>query len=432
MKDLHKVTALSLEKLRENGADMAQCSATYAERQEFTAELGEFSLLRTLFDTSLSLTGFQEHRKGTASLNRLDEDAIAAGAAECMASAKAADPDEAWNLAPAQAPETFHSGIEEPDLEAFFARLRELIGDIKAKYPAIRLLQVIATAIRQESVYRNSNGVCWTGKAGGYSLSLEYNAMDGEETTSFFYTTSVFDDLSRPLLELDGVDGALADTVRQLHPTPLEGKFIGTVILTPDCLNDMLSSIVGNFLSDTVILSGTSPWRDKLGQQVADERISLCVPIDDPRIVFPDYWTGEGYKAENQTYIEKGVLKAFCLSDYVSRKTGEKRAVNSSDSYVLAPGDVPLADLIAGVERGLLVGRFSGGSPAGNGEFSGVAKNSFLIENGKVTRPLVETMISGNLADLLGNVRGISREVIRNGMTVLPWLASDGVNISGK
>ena len=52
------------------------------------------------------------------------------------------------------------------------------------------------------------------------------------------------------------------------------------------------------------------------------------------------------------------------------------------------------------VERGVLLGRFSGGSPSPSGDFSGVAKNSFLIENIDATiiaqapkmRPYIDTM----------------------------------------
>ena len=88
--------------------------------------------------------------------------------------------------------------------------------------------------------------------------------------------------------------------------------------------------------------------------------------------------------------------------------------------------------LIKNTEKGILVCRVSGGQPAGNGDFSGVAKNSFLIENGKITKPVLETMISGNLADMLNNIVDISKEVAMDGSTVFPWVAFDGVTVSGK
>jgi len=61
-----------------------------------------------------------------------------------------------------------------------------------------------------------------------------------------------------------------------------------------------------------------------------------------------------------------------------------------------------------------------------------VSKNAFLIKNGQVTHAVSETMISGNLAGMLNNVRGISSEVFKDGGSVLPYLAVDGITISGK
>ena len=76
--------------------------------------------------------------------------------------------------------------------------------------------------------------------------------------------------------------------------------------------------------------------------------------------------------------------------------------------------------------------RFSGGQPAPSGEFSGVAKNSFLIENGKITGALTETMISGCGPDMLNSIRDISSELLKDGSVSLPYIAFDGVTISGK
>ena len=88
--------------------------------------------------------------------------------------------------------------------------------------------------------------------------------------------------------------------------------------------------------------------------------------------------------------------------------------------------------MIASVKNGLIVGGFSGGEPGANGEFSGVAKNSFLIENGKIGPALSETMISGNMADMLNRLRAVSSEQVADGMMVLPYMAFDGITISGK
>ena len=72
--------------------------------------------------------------------------------------------------------------------------------------------------------------------------------------------------------------------------------------------------------------------------------------------------------------------------------------------------------MIAGIDKGLIVNRFSGGQPSSNGDFSGVAKNSFLIEDGKVSSAVSETMISGNIIDMLNNIVAISKEQTTDGL----------------
>ena len=131
-------------------------------------------------------------------------------------------------------------------------------------------------------------------------------------------------------------------------------------------------------------------------------------------------------------FIKDGKLQSFLLSQYVANKTGNKRAPNTSFSLIIEGGETPLEEMIKKVKKGIIVGRFSGGSPGANGEFSGVAKNGFMIEDGKITSALSETMISGNLADMLNNLVDISKETLEDGNMVVPYMAFDGITVSGK
>ena len=67
-----------------------------------------------------------------------------------------------------------------------------------------------------------------------------------------------------------------------------------------------------------------------------------------------------------------------------------------------------MEDMIKEIDKGILLCRFSGGSPSDNGDFSGVAKNSFYIENGEVQYPISETMVSGNIVDMFQKVKHIT------------------------
>jgi PmbA protein len=73
----------------------------------------------------------------------------------------------------------------------------------------------------------------------------------------------------------------------------------------------------------------------------------------------------------------------------------------------------------------------SAGNPSENGDFSGVAKNSYLIEDGQIRMPVSETMIAGNIAQTLIDISAISKEFVDFGTALMPWVKTSGVTISG-
>jgi len=242
-----------------------------------------------------------------------------------------------------------------------------------------------------------------------------------------------FGSLDTPLIELGSLDQDLAFISGQVHTVPSSDKYQGVMVLTPACLESFLYDILGTFVDDSVILDGTSIWRDRLNQRVADPSFSLSLAPHHPDVLGGERFTPEGYLSEDYDLIRDGILTSFRLSDYTARKTGLERSRNNAyGHFIVSPGDRPVDAIIAGIDRGILVGRFSGGNPGTSGDFSGVAKNTYLIEGGVVKEALSETMVTGNLADLLMNIRAISSERVRDGSSVLPFMAFDGVIISGK
>lgn len=432
MHDLNRIADNALNALTSAGADVAQCIARFTETHEFNVDGGVFSLFRTLFDNALTLTALCDSKKGTVAINRFDDEAIAAAAANCISIANTGESDPAWEFAPLKENKSFTSGSPEPELDLLFDRTKELLDTISARHPKILMEQMIVTHKKRHTVYKNTNGVCFENLDGDYQIDLMFSGHEGEKASSFFGSGVCTDRLDRPFIELGSLEEDLTNIEKQIETTPLEGKFEGVAVFPPSSLSSFLYTILGNFANDTTILDGTSPWKNKLGERVADECVTLWAAPLHESVVCGQRFTEQGYESEDYPIIENGILKNFMISPYVANKTGLTRAKNSSSALVMTPGDVSFADMIAGIDRGILVGRFSGGEPGTSGDFSGVAKNSFLIENGKITCALSETMISGNLGALLNNVRAISRETVCDGTGSIPYAAFNGVVISGK
>ena len=306
------------------------------------------------------------------------------------------------------------------------------MDDISERYPKVIVEQMIMTHRETTSVHANTNGVVFGEHCGSYSVEIMFSAHEGELASSFSGSYFKTDNLDTRFIDCAGVAKDLSDIEKQITTRTLDGKFSGVMILTPGCIREFLSFALGSFTGEVGLLEGTSPWKDKLGQQVADTSITVSDVPSDPRIICGEKVTADGFAAEDYSIIKDGILESFMISQYVANKTGFPRAKNTSGSIVMKNGGKSLDEIIAGIDKGIVVGRFSGGQPSSNGDFSGVAKNSFLVENGKITDALSETMISGNLADMLNSVYGISSETVADGSSVLPYAAFSGITVSGK
>ena len=279
----------------------------------------------------------------------------------------------------------------------------------------------------------NSLGVSYERVTGAYSFMMMYSAHVGEKGSSFFGSDVTLTSLDRPVIECGAIDRELSAVERQVDTDPLEGKFVGTAVLAPMALAEIVvGTILDSFVSDMSLIDGTSIWKDKLGEQVADERLTVSFAPNADFAAVGQRFTSEGYEAKDFDLIRDGRLVSFRLSQYGANKTGGTRAGNESWNIGIPAGQKSLDEIIGGIDRGIFVMRFSGGQPASSGEFSGVAKNSFLIENGRLTVALKETMISGCVPDMLRSIREISRDLTEDGTMSMPYIAFDGITISGK
>lgn len=431
MEDIKIAGGRVSDALKKHSVDKAGFRVTEMETHEFNVDGEEFSLFRTLFDSGLSLTVYHQNKKGSILTNKLDDDAVNAAVEDALAAAESGIADEAYDIAPGQGTQCFHDKGYEPDLDRLFERIRELMEDIKKQHPRILINQLIVSHQKIHTLYRNTNGTECEVFKGNYSVSLSFAGHEGEVTTSLFGADVTMDNLEKPFIELGSIETQLKDAEAQLETISLEGKFEGVIVLTPGSLPAFLRSILW-ITGDSFILEKTSLWLDKLNEKVADERLTISIKPSDPRVVDRDHITEDGFWEEDYDLIKDGILRSFMLSLYVANKTGFERAKNSAYSVIIEGGDTPYEELVKGIKRGLIVGRFSGGRPSINGDFSGVAKNSFLIEDGRVTGAVSETMISGNIAQMLLNIVDISRETVADGSDVLPYIAFDKIVISGK
>ena len=418
-----------IEQLKEAGAHKSQCAVTFSEKKELNVETGEMSLFRTTFDTNVGMSVIVDQKSGSVAINKTDKDSINEAVRKVMDMAQSSQPDDANDISPSQPKQSFSKGDEKPDMEKMYLRLDEFMGYVKKNHPTINMEAAIVDFSHSTSVFQNSNGVEFTTKEGMYGFSNMFTAKEGKDTSSFNGMGISALNLNTPFIESGSAKRLLKQSTEQVRTKPVSEKFTGEIVVTPDCLSDFLGFIIGD-ISDGKIISKTSIYKEKLNQQITDPRFTLHArPVSD-EIIDGYFITDDGYVAENNTIIDNGVLKTHLLSLYGANKTGGKRAVNGGGAFVVDAGEKPKDEIIRNIKKGILLERFSGGRPSADGEFSGVAKNSYYIENGELKYPISETMISGNIQEMFSNIGEISSDRIDFGYCIFPWISFKGVTVS--
>ena len=418
-----------IDTLKKRGTDKVQCTVMDSEKKELNIDAGEMSLFRTTFNSSVGFTIYKDNCKGSTSINKMDKDSIDRAIENVIELANSSEPDEAYDIADHQAPKSFSTGQTTADMDSMYDRLSEFSDYTKSTYPKVILEQAIIDFTYRKGIFANSNGVKFDLEKGMYNFSPMFTSKDGADTSSFNYTGFSAKELNKSLKDYGSIDRLLKESEEQVVSHQVPKKFNGQIIVTPDCLDDFVSTVM-DFVTDIPLISGRSVYKDKLNESIADSRFNMYSKPRSNELQSNYFITGDGYESENCTLIENGILKTFLLGIYGANKTGLSRSVNDGGAHIVDPGNIAFNDLVKSMKQGVILSRFSGGNPSDNGDFSGVAKNSYYVENGEVKFPISETMISGNICSMMNNIVDISKERVDFGDCIYPWIQFDGLTIS--
>ncbi|WBT07271.1 TldD/PmbA family protein [Brevundimonas vesicularis] len=195
-------------------------------------------------------------------------------------------------------------------------------------------------------------------------------------------------------------------------------------------------------ISGPSIARGTSFLKERLGQRVFAEGVTL---IDDPfrpRGMGSTPFDDEGAMVQKRALFDDGVLTTWLLNSASARQLGLETTGHASRGLAgpsgvsthnlhMEPGERDLAGLIADADTGLLVTSMFGPSLNGNtGDWS-AGVSGFWFENGVIAYPVSEVTVAGKLTDLYLRIQRGSDLEFRGGFNV-PSLMFDAVAIAGK
>jgi TldD protein len=244
---------------------------------------------------------------------------------------------------------------------------------------------------------RNENGIPQQGHSGGGGR-CELDYFRAERTPEYFAHEAA----RQAIVQLDAVEAPAGEQ---------------TVVLGPGWPGILLHEAVGHGLEADFNRKGVSAFSGRIGQQVASP---LCTVVDDGTIggrrgsLNVD---DEGNKTQRNVLIENGILRGYLqdkLSSRITQKTMTGNGRRESYEHIPMPrmtntfmlaGDSHPDEIIRSVPRGLYCANFGGGQvdiTSGNFVFS--ASESYLIEDGKLTRPVRNATLIGNGPDAMTRV----------------------------
>ncbi len=308
----------------------------------------------------------------------------------------------------------------------------KICGLILAADPRISNAEVgYSETVVNYSIF-NSKGLKLTQKSNYFDIVAEVFAEEGGVTKSAYEYI-----ISNKLDEVNAEEFA-AKCVKSVLDQ-LGGVSVPTgtykAILAPEVTARFLDAWLSHASSDAV-QKGVSMWIDKTGTQVGSPKITV---IDRPlaRNVFGRYFDDEGVATYDKPIIKYGILNTYIYNLTTAAKDGVETTGNGYSAggktgvdfgfLTLKPGRKTLDELMEKMGDGVYITDIEGpGLNAQNGAFS-MQSTGFLVENGKISKPLDLVTISGNIFDLFKDVTDVGSELkitaeLSNGGEIPPVL----------
>jgi len=440
----------TLEMAAAAGADQAEVFAQESRSLKISVYKGEVEELASSSGSGLGIRAIIGGAAGYAYTTDMSDAGLASAARDAVDNAAVTAADEFTGL-----PET---GGEYAELDLFLPALlstpvAEKIDIARAIEEAAlgrdsRVVQVEASQyVESESrvAIANSKGFSREQREGVCYAFLQAIAEEnGEMQTGISFTIG----REPGQLEGTGCGEEAADRALMLLGAR-QCRSMSCPVVTDPFVTASLVSVIGSVLSGETVQKQRSMFAGRMGERVASDLVRLVDDGTHPDGLASSSFDGEGVPCRQTVLLENGVLQGFLYDTYTARKGGAESTGNASRaSYRSLPhvgatnlrltgGEAGSQEIISGVDHGLLVtevsGMHSGANPI-SGDFS-VGAAGILIKGGKLTEPVREITIAGNLMAMLKSIQAVgndNRWVPFGGSIHAPTLLIGDMTIGGK
>jgi len=398
-------------------AQAAEVFRVASEETQVRFEANRLKQLQTNQTTTLALRIVKNGRTGYATTTGQGD------AKELMAAAveTAAFGTEARFRLPGAADypavEIYDPAVKNVSIERMIALGEAMVAAVTADTPGIVCEAGVSRGVITMSLI-NSQGGSAEYRKSFFSLDIEGNLIEG--TDMLFVGES--ESSCHPLDDTRSVTDLVLrqlELARQKAKAPTKKL---PVIFTPNGVISLVIPLTAAFNGKTV-LEGASPVGDKLGKAVFDKDFSLH---DEPMLAYRPGsrpCDDEGVPSRRTTLVEEGVVVSFLYDLQTAALAGKESTGHGSrtrgglpapapSALAITPGDTTFDDMVADIKEGLVVEQLMG-AEQGNilgGDFSGNVLLGYKIENGRIVGRVKDTMVSGNIYNVLRDIAAIGSQ----------------------
>lgn len=425
-----------------NGADAVRVSISDSTMDSCTMLNGVLDKVTHAADRSVYLYIFADKRYGTFSTNRLEKSDLEKFITQSIAMVRMLGEDQYRSLPdPSRVAKDAVTGRE---LGLFDARYEESDSDsrlVRAKQMSI--CQNVAgegyELISEECEYSESYDDNFVIDSQGFegrhtetcfSVFAEMTIQDESASKySGFWWESSFD---KDGVSLPGCsEKALERAVRQIGPKKRRSGHYKMVVDT-SVATKLISPIL-TALNAASIQQKMSFLDGTIGQRIFPENMTLMDLARTPRKNGSRLFDTEGVATKDAPIIENGVVKQYFVNTYMAAKMGIEPTVEDISRPCLLPlkdNSLSLEDLLQLSGSGILVTGFNGGNcnPV-TGDFS-FGIEGFAFSKGKVTHPVREMLITGNILELWNNLIAVGSDARPSVRWQIGSLAFENVSFS--
>ena len=430
------------------GASDAEC--TISEGDEFSANvrMGELETLKEAGSRGAGLRVLIGKRMGASYTSDLTPEGIQqmVRSAVDLAGLTTEDP---------------HAGLPGADELGSLTRDLGLFSDETAKLPTEERIAIAkraeAAALAVDARITNSEGGSFDSSVGG-RVFANSRGFSGAYRTSYCSVSAVPVATQDGSMERDywyssarnyhGLEDAekvgrkaAARALRRLGAVKVDTQRV-PVVFEPRTARTLLGNIF-DAVNGSAIYRNASFLAGKIGEKIADERITL---IDDgtmPGLFGSSPFDDEGVPTRRTPVIERGVLNSYLLNTYTARKLDMKTTGNASrgitgnagighGNFFLEAGTRTQEEIIRGVKNGFFVTELIGsGVNIVTGDYSRGAVGIW-IRDGELAFPVSEVTIAGTLQEMLNGVAEIGSDLEFLNSVSAPTIMLGEMTVAGR